>query len=74
MLKLKYRYAVLINNIINQNRNYRYGVITMNNKFVNWAYKKGYVLIISATQQEWTDKGVLWFRKISNDLFNFKKN
>lgn len=56
------------------NNGYPYGVITMNNLFIQWASKKGYVLIISATQQEWTDKGLIWYREISNELFNFKKS
>ena len=54
----KFFYAKLICNIIQKNYNSEYGVITMNNKYVWWAYKKGYVRILSATQQEWTEKGL----------------
>ncbi|MDV3751180.1 hypothetical protein CMU19_07255 [Elizabethkingia anophelis] len=59
-LSYKYQKAVLINEIINRNFNNQFGVITMNNIYVVWAFKKGYVRIQSATQQEWTEEGVKW--------------
>ena len=61
----KYTFVLLIQEIIN-NYSCKFGAVTMNNKFIIWATKKGYVRVISATQQEWTEKGIKW----ANDAYS----
>lgn len=61
MENLKKKYGSKIQDILNNYYPYKYGPITMNLPLVVWAYRKGFVRIISATQQEWTEKGIQKF-------------
>ena len=49
-----------IQDIIN-NYQFKYPVVTMNHKLIVWATKNGYVRVISATQQEFTQEGRKYF-------------
>lgn len=61
MKNLKRKYGLKIQDILNNYYPYKYGPITMNLPLIVWASKKGFVRIISATQQEWTTKGIQYF-------------
>jgi len=58
MKSLRQKYGLVINSIINKPQR---NPVTMNHPLVWWASKKGFVRIISATQQEWTDRGFQYF-------------
>jgi hypothetical protein len=57
----KAKYGYKIADIMNNYFPYKYDVVTMNHPLIVWASRKGFVRIISATQQEWTQKGIQYF-------------
>ncbi len=60
-MELKRNYGLKIQDIMNNYFPFKYDVVTMNHPLIVWAYRKGFVRIISATQQEWTKKGIEYF-------------
>jgi hypothetical protein len=61
METLKRKYGLRIQDVINNYYPFKYDVRTSNHPLIWWAYKKGFVRILSATQQEWTQKGIQYF-------------
>lgn len=59
----KYNLAKKICDIVNNYQN-KFGAITMNNRWIIWASKKGYVIVLSATQQQLTEKGCNWLKNM----------
>jgi len=60
LFSLRIKFGRKIQDIIN-NYGYRYPVVTMDNAFILWASRKGFVRVVSATQQEWTARGIQYF-------------